>query len=259
MSDTVSVSNMKVKVTAPDGIVISNYAKSSWATSCDVNMTSAAVLAPTSTDGAATPSWVKSSSRLFDDADAHRGADGYTSLSFGDSDWTAEAANDGSVASKDGINYVLRRNFYVKATGEKAWEKKLVIDKVEASFTTSNATDDTKKKEQDLYKSLRVLFVVGSGQTKDTFIYAPFYTESTEANLSYYFNAAQSTTSAHEQDFDGVCSNTTSIPITDADAVPVTMYLYFEGEDSNCKSSNIAGITLTDISVNANFKVSSDS
>ena len=67
---------------------------------------------------------------------------------------------------------------------------------------------------------------------------------------------AQSVTTK-ASDEDSTCTNVSSIPITDAGAVKVDMYLYFEGEDANCKSSNISGINVDTLNVSAKFKTNS--
>jgi hypothetical protein len=50
-------------------------------------------------------------------------------------------------------------------------------------------------------------------------------------------------------------TSTTTIGNTDATAVKAQVYVYFEGEDANCKSTNISGITTNNLSVTVNFGI----
>jgi hypothetical protein len=262
MSKDVSVTGMKIQATAEDGLVISDYTKTNWATSWTVPMSAAVTLAPTSTSGALTTggtatnagsadAWATSKSRYFNQADKNQnqtavdaGATGYAdlSLTYSAPDTTIAPANTfttGEGVGKVGdTGYVLMKNFYIKATGQAAWASKLVIDEVTASIASGTIGN--------LSKSLRVLVVAGT----DSFIYAP---------VSGYDNACQFKASGTNltliaSSADSTCNSITSIPITDAEAVNVRMYIYFEGEDENCTSANISGITPDSLTVSAKFK-----
>lgn len=240
MNKEVSVTGMKVKATAEQGLIISDSTKTNWSTSWDVGMTASAVLAPTSTPKVATPTWVKNSSDHFDNADAGQ-ADGYEDLTL---DWSTEEATSGSIGSvtESGAtkNYALKRTFYIKSAGEQAWAQNLVIDEVTVAGTTNSANLD---------KSLRVLVVAGT----DSFIYAPV--DGATLTYSYKGTATGATAvTALASATDSTCASVTSIPITDEGAIKVEMYIYFEGEDANCKSSNISGVTVDDLTVSAKFK-----
>jgi len=262
MSKDVSVTGMKIQATAEDGLVISDYTKENWATSWTVPMTTAVTLAPTSTSGVLTAggtatsagsadAWVTSKSRYFNQADKNQGeaakaagASGYADLTLTYSSPASTIAAEGTFTTGEGIgkvgdtNYVLMKNFYIKATGQAAWASNLVIDEVKASIDSGTMGD--------LSKSLRVLVVAGT----NSFIYAP---------VSGYDNACQFKASGTNLTLvasttDSTCSSITSIPITDEAAVNVRMYLYFEGEDQNCTSANISGITPDSLTVSAKFK-----
>lgn len=240
MNKEVSVTGMKVKATAEQGLIISDSTKTNWATSKNVNMTASAVLAPTSTPKVATPTFVKNSSDFFDNAEADQD-DGYEDLNL---TWSTEEATSGSIgsvtASGATTNYALKRTFYIKSAGEQAWAQNLVIDEVTVAGTTNSVNLD---------KSLRVLVAVGT----DSFIYAPV----DGATLSYNWKgttANATSVSAVASATDSTCTSVASIPITDSGAIKVEMYIYFEGEDANCKSSNISGVTVDDLTVSAKFK-----
>ena len=252
MNKTVSVTGMKLQATAEDGLVIDDFTRSGWATSKNVNMSSAAVLAPASAAAVTSPTFVRNASDTFDNAKADQES-GYEDLTLS---WSTEAADSGSIGSvtigegQSAIskNYVLKRTFYIKASGDTNWATNLVIDEVTATAEGSASAN--------LDKSLRVLVVASDGTGSNAFIYAPI----AGATASYNWKGTASgavAVSAVASTTDSTCTNITSIPAaSDANATPitVTMYLYFEGEDANCKSSNISGISVDTLTVSAKFK-----
>ncbi len=245
MNKQVTVTGMKLKANAEDGLLISDSTKTNWATSWDVNMSSGAALAPTSAAAVASPQFVSNKSDYYDDAQADQ-TQRYENLTL---DWSIEAPNSGSVGSvtvgTKTINYVLKRTFYIKSAGSETWKANLVIDEVTAEAATSNSGN--------LNKSLRVLVVANE---TDAFIYAPI--SGATALYNWKGTAAGATAVAAQTTpaTDSTCTHVTSIPITDAGAIKVEMYMYFEGEDANCKSSNISGISVDELTVSAKFKTS---
>ncbi len=247
MSDTVSVDGMKLKATASDGLLITDTTVSPvWEISKNIEMSSAVALAPTSTsDGT---DWVYAKSTHFDDEDSEQAVANYTSL---DLTYTAPASNGANwLASGEGVGaasnvqYVLLKNFYVKASGNAAWAKDLTVERVTATISTANTASGA----DNIYKSLRVLVAVGSGNNRQTFIYAPV--TGYDSTIKYK-NTTDLTLKA--SDTRSIFTNVNSIPITDAGAINVQMYMYFEGEDDACKTSNVSGITLNDVTVSATF------
>ena len=268
MNKEVSVTGMKLKATAEQGLVISDHTKDDWASSWTISMSSA-VLAPTSTPAVAAPTWVRAESAQFDNAEAFNSGSGYPTsgyteltLTYDNVVYDAAGSSGTTTASTEGIgsasrtvtvgsenssgtyntNYVLKRKFFIKGTGDTAWAQNLVIDEVSATTSSTSTLLDN---------SLRVLVVVG----EDAFIYAPIQDGgSGTATTSYKWKGTTDVT-AHESTYDGVCASITSIPAGNTDSpIEVDMYMYFEGEDENCKSSNASGITLNDITISANFK-----
>lgn len=250
MSTEVTVTGMNVKATAADGLLITDTnvaADRVWEISKNINMTSAVALAPTSTvDGSA---WAYAKSAHFDNADPEQTATGYTDLSAftytnpdNGSHWiTGEGVgSNGTGDSK--VDYVLLKNFYVKASGDAAWDKDLTIENVTATLSTTNTGEGV----DNIYKSLRVLVVVGN----QSFIYAPVtgYDSTIKYKNTTTLTLVPSTTQS-------VFTAVDSIPIVDASAINVKMYIYFEGEDEACKSSNVSGITLNDATISATFGV----
>lgn len=73
--------------------------------------------------------------------------------------------------------------------------------------------------------------------------------------MSYDWRGDRSKTiSALAPTTDSTCISVTTIPKNGDTPLEVSMYMYFKGEDANCKSSNAAGIALNDITITAKFK-----
>lgn len=249
MNKTVSVTGMDVKATAEDGLLIGDSNKANWAVLQNLGMQAGTSLAPTSAAAVASPVFVKNSSDEYDDAKADQ-ASGYTTLNLTWSTETAAAASIGSVTVGSGqsavtTNYVLAKTFYIKSAGSSDWATSLVIDSVTADVT-STGTDS-----EDLNNALRVLVVVNG---EDAFVYNPLDSDTDTYNWKGTTNdAIEVETKASTED--STCANVTAIPnINTDDPIEVKMYIYFEGEDAECKSSNIDGITVDDLTVSATFK-----
>lgn len=256
MNKEVSVTGMKLKATAEEGLVISDYTKTGWATSWTVTQASSALLAPTSTPALATPTFVRAESDLADDAKANQNTANYTALTLtydgspasgegiGSASRDVQMGADNSQATSISSNYTLLRKFYIKGTGDSAWAQNLVIDEVSATIG-----DDQTAKALD--NSLRVLVVAGT----NAFIYAPFQDVGGGTTTdSYTWKGTDTSVNALAPTTDSTCSSITSIPAANGEPIEVSMYMYFEGEDVNCKSTNASGIALNDITVSAKFK-----
>jgi len=255
MNKEVTVTGMKLKATAEQGLVISDYTKADWKTDWTVTMTDAAELAPTSTPVVASPTWVRAQSSELDDAQPlDPQGETYSDLTITYNNDPANGEGIGSatrtVTSGDGAttsittDYILLRKFYIKGTGDTAWAQNLVIDEVTAevpSGSTAMALDN----------SLRVLVVAGT----NAFIYAPIQNAGGgTTSMSYKWKNTTNVT-ALAPTTDSTCTSITSIPAANSDSpIEVSMYMYFEGEDVNCKSSNASGLTLNDLTVSARFK-----
>lgn len=256
MNKEVTVTGMKLKATAEQGLVISDYTKADWKTDWEVTMANAAVLAPTSTPALPTPTWVRAQSSELDDAqplDPQGETYSDITLTYDGDPTTGEGigsatrtvtVGSGTEANSTNVttNYVLLRKFYIKSTGDTAWNQNLVIDEVTATTSgTAMALDN----------SLRVLVKVGT----NAFIYAPVQDAgSGTTTMSYRWKDTTAVTALAPTD-DSTCTSVTSIPAASStDPIEVSMYMYFEGEDANCKSSNASGLTLNDITVSAKFK-----
>lgn len=243
MNKEVSVNGMSVKATAENGLVIADYTLTGWASSKTFTM-SAAALAPTSTDGASSPNWATASSSQFDNAESNspQGGGYYDiTLTYDGDPTTGEGIGSATRAQGEAeANYVLLRKFYIKGTGDAAWAQNLVIKSVTAAVTSTNTNSG------ELDKSLRVLVVVGS----DSFIYAPI----TGYDPSCKYKGTGSDLTLISSTTTSTCTHTTSIPSGNTNTpIEADIYVYFEGEDENCKSSNISGISVDDLTITATF------
>lgn len=244
MNNTVTVDGMKLKATASDGLLITDTTDYSrvWETSKNINMTSAVALSPTNTkDGSV---WVYAKSDHYDDEDSEQAADNYTQLTLGYEAPSSNGANwlstGEGVGSSGNVNYVLFKNFYVKGSGDVAWSKDLTVESVTATLSTTNSADGA----DNIYKSLRVLIVVGS----QSFIYAPV---NGYDNTIKFKNTDDLTLKASNAQ--SIFTGVNSIPVGNTDGINVKMYMYFEGEDDACKTSNVSGISLNDATISASF------
>jgi len=255
MNTQVTATGMQVKAVAEDGILISNSAKTSWTNEATATVTTAS-LVPTSTAGTKTPAWAHNTSPDADNANADA-TSGYTDLSL---KWTNSTFGEGFVDidggtanSKDANekSYVLLNEFYIKSSGDTLT---LGADKTYKDLYINDVTVTSAGSWLAIDNSLRVLVVVGNAAC----IYAPVINKASGATtMTYKFKAATSVTALDATASEGydMTTSTTSIPNTDSGAVKAQVYIYFEGEDANCKSTNISGVTTNNLSVTVNFGI----
>ena len=254
MNTKVTATGMQVKAVAEDGILISNSDKATWTNSATAKVTSAS-LVPTSTAGGTTPAWAHNTSTNADDAQANQNAASYEDLSL---KWTNSTFGEGFVDIAGGTanskddnekSYVLLNEFYIKSSGNALT---LGADKTYKDLYINDVTVTGAANKID--NSLRVLVVVGSA----AYIYAPVIDQASgTTTMSYKFKNTTAVTALNATTAAGYdkTTGTTSIGNTNDSAVKAQVYIYFEGEDANCKSTNIAGINTTDLSVSINFGI----
>ena len=251
MNNSVTATAMSIKVKAEDGILISNSAKSAWTDSANASVASATLL-PTSAAAVASPTFVSANSSNADDAQANQDSDNYSALSL---DWSATSEGVGFVDADDDDTfdegekaYVLLNQFYIKSSGgviSKQGETPLLYVN-DVTATSSRAAGAFVKVDN----SLRVLVVVGS----DAFIYAPVKDQASgTTTMSYTYAGTTAVAAKAPTVYDQPCTNLATISNLDASAVSVKIYCYFEGEDANCKSTNISGITMENLNVTVTF------
>ena len=252
MNTTVTATNMQVKAVADQGILINEVptaADANWDSAATTSQSEGIILHATST--ANTADWYVAHSKVQNDAAAATAGhasgnlttEGYqelgTDITTGQSTVAAVSGSnaqqvityvdaDADNAYDNGEGYYVMYTYYIKSsageitTSTAAGGQTFNIKTVTATSTTATSAE--------LDKSLRVAVVVGG----KAYIFAPV----SGATGSYYVNASSTATT--------VLSNTTSqptalatIPASTAAGTPVQVYLYFEGEDTNLKTSNI--------------------
>lgn len=237
MNTQVTATGMQVKAQAEGGIVISNEAKAEWSASATASHYSVAELVPTSTaDGS---SWYHAVSDDANNAKAGQASTAYTTLSTSDSD--SDGIFSATIGSETKNVYLLNK-FYIQSSADEIdlstkTPSKLLINDVAVSGTGTSATLDA---------SLRILIKIGT----TTVIYAPV----TGATTSYKVAASASNTVCKTTD-KNVETSITTIPAYTAagtNALEASVYIYFEGEDAECKSANITA-TLDTLQVTIRF------
>jgi len=249
---TVTAGGMKVKAVAEEGILISDTDKTAWTDTANAKVTSADLF-PTSTAGTTTPTWAHNNSANADDAGANASAGSYQDLTLA---WSASTYGVGYIDSDESgafnsgdSAYVLLNEFYIKSSGNaitlgaEETFKDLYIQQVQATSAASWLKIDN---------SLRVLVVVGSS----SYIYAPVKDQASgTTTLSYKFKNTTDVTALDATVAAGQnkTTSTTSLGNTDVSALKAQVYVYFEGEDANCKSTNISGIDTNYLTVTVKF------
>ena len=251
MNTEVTATGMQVKAVAEDGIVIANESKSAWnqtATAAHADVTS---LVPASAAAVTSPVFVHAASTDPNAAQAQQAVDKYAQLSGTGYAWSDTANSDGVFYHENGTNsaydatgetvdtaYVLMNTFYIKSSGDTI-TKTLNIKEV-------TVTGASLKVEN----SLRVLVVVGNTAA----IYAPAKNlADATTTMSYKWKNTTDVTAFESATL--TPTSITSIPSTDGDAIAAKVYVYFEGEDENCKSVNISGIPTNNLSVSVKFSI----
>lgn len=252
MNTQVIATGMQVQATAEDGILIANVDKGSWTNSANAKVTTA-VLVPTSTAGTTSPAWAHNTSTNADEAQSNQAASSYEDLAIV---WSNSTYGEGFVDIAGGTanskdtnekSYVLLNEFYIKSSGNVIT---LGSGQTYADLYINDVTVTGASLKID--NALRVLVVVGNA----AYIYAPVIDQASgTTTLTYKFKNTNDVTALDATAAAGFdkTTGTTSIGNTDATAVLAKVYIYFEGEDANCKSTNISGITTNALSVEVKF------
>ena len=249
MNNFVTATGMSVKAKAENGIVIAATSNSAtWNDSATATHNTLLPVYPTSTANGST--WVHSSSN--DVAQANTG-NAYTLLTIANDSATGAGyvetnSVEGYQAEAGGVDpneyeaenaYYLLNSFYIKSSAE-ALNKTIYITHVKATTTTSNSTD--------LNKSLRVLIKLHDNNASAK-IYTPFGgdTSYNVATAAGTYTAQQRTAvTAIDSSANSGLVNTSFLANQDIPAyssnspLRIDVFLYFEGEDSDCKSANLA-------------------
>lgn len=230
MNTQVTATGMQIQAKSEAGIVISNESGVNWTASATASHNQVAYLVPTSTSDVTV--WYHNKSDDQNDAKANQATATYSTVSS-DSKWAnangvyfIDTDEDGAVDSNESAYYLLNK-FYIKSSAEALTSTTLKINSVVATGASTSA---------DLDASLRVAIKIGN----QVYIYAPV----TGATTSYTVAGTTAVTATASTGNGIVNTNTTVTTIPDntatiANAVEAEIYLYFEGEDSQCKSANI--------------------
>jgi hypothetical protein len=193
----------------------------------------------------------------------------FTNATYGDED--AGAESDGY---ENGEGYYVRYTYYLKSSGE----GDLVLENLQAQVKAEkkNETEAGDDISTALDGALRVGIAVPASASSSTiagrYIFAPV----TGADSSYKVTSvatgatfttvtpATATTEAFsaftrlnlvtsEPEAETTTYATITVPKTTSDGLPVYVYVWFEGEDSNCKSDNLTEV-LDSYEITVNFK-----
>lgn len=264
MNNFVTAQGMEVKAKAENGIVISKAASGeAWKESATSARTATLELKPTSTATGAT--WVHSTSNDSSDentendyellttaVDATTGA-GYVNDN-GQANYQQVAGGEGDGAYEADSTYYAMHSFYIKSSAE-AIQKTIYITNVKATLPgTQNSAD--------LNKALRVLVKL-NGTDASAKVYSPVYAASgysVATTAGTYATATKAAvTPIDASGSNGLIASASqqflanqNIPASSGTPLQIDIYLYFEGEDPNCKSDNLTA-TLDNIQVEVTF------
>lgn len=252
MNSQVTATGMKVKAQAEGGIVISNESKQDWKASAnashviDGTTLVATELIPTSTANAT--NWFHATSDDANDARKEQEVAKYAEYTKSSADATykiTESDGVGTVTMGSGTKGIyLLNKFYIQSSADEITlgNDGLYINSVTATSTTSNTAA--------LNKSLRVAIVLNDGTTSVTRIFSPI--EGADDTYKVKNTTSIDPINAGVQDTTTGLKNIPAYNSTGTGAIEAAIYIYFEGEDSNCKSANLAS-TIDTIDVQVVF------
>lgn len=265
MNKTVKATSMTVTAKAEEGLLINEVATAddtNWDDVATAAQTSANVslLYPASTaNGTA---WYHAGSIKSNDAAAATAGHASDNLvgtyatltSLTAITGMSESATAGSKAKRETMGtsatadagYYVHYTYYLKsAAGEYTLATTGGSKNVNIKSVTATTTDTA---SANLDKSLRVgIFMKESGTF---YIYAPV----TGYTTTYYVNAGSVATTPIAGST-ATATDLTKLPAANAAGTPVEVYLWYEGEDENCKSDNARATALDNISVEIAFEL----
>jgi hypothetical protein len=275
MNKEVTVQNLSVQAKAEGGLLISETqgytAADVWDDSANTTAEvdgAKVALYPTST--ANTGAWYHATSKTATNAAGATAAntpsalkaDGYTTLTLASNQLQAAAAGANgkkdvyyvdsgtSGYDADDAKYYLKYTYYLKTSTEGTTSLGLNSGDQNVNISVVHVSGNTTSTE--LNKALRVGIEIGG----KFYIFAPI----SGATTSYYVNAGATATTAIDSSASShaapmtVATGLTSLPGNKANGTPVYVYMWYEGEDANCKSDNITA-TLDELTVDLEFKL----
>lgn len=168
----------------------------------------------------------------------------YDNASFGDA---AKTQYD------DGEGYYIKYTYYLKSSGEGT----LTINNLQAKVTATKLNADGQTDSTNLDKSLRV----GVDYQGQKMIFAPIsgadssYQVTTNAagTADDVVNYTTSTDYVQINKIGDAAATPVTVPSVTTEGAPVYVYLWFEGEDTNCMSDNLTAV-LDQYSIDISFK-----
>lgn len=153
-----------------------------------------------------------------------------------------------------GSDYYLASKLYFKAAAEGTTNKLNVTD-IQLAFANT-ATGSAGVTNRNLDKAIRVAMKCGNAwyyfapnQTSGTFYYTGVVSTNNDGGTTVETYGPVTNSALNVgRDFTDV---TLTSALTSTDAVEVEIYIYYEGEDENCKSAN--AVDIQTITVTANF------
>lgn len=277
MNTEVHATGMNVKAAAENGLIISDIDGNNWSATANAKVANGTALLPTSHGIVANTDdgWYHNSSTDADNAVAYAAAT-HTTLNLTYSNTTNSVAHGSGFVDTNGNNsadtgegvYVLKNRFLIKTSAEEMDQTNLVIKNITVTSSEGSGLIP-------LDTALRVAIVAGG----NTYIYAPVESVTTTdggtsvtttPTYTYKVNKNTTTTKAYKASADTAqgsdaflagkdlkCTGITKIPAFSATPIPVDVYIYYEGEDLACKSSNINGVTVDQLSVTIDFTTAS--
>jgi len=239
MNKNVTATSMQVEARAEYGVLISNAADGSYDNTAATVKTTAAQLYPGSTSDLAT--WLHSTSTKTDTANTQQT---YTAGTA----WTANTD-----ATTRG-NYIVH-DFYLTSSNPNGPVSFTSLD-----IKSITATVGANAPSQDLSKALRVGVMIAGDETsgdQNTYIYAPVTghdsTNSIQPSTGAYTSTGRITVTPIAATTQ-TATTITTLPAKGTNSpVHVQVFIWFEGEDTNCISDNIAA-SLEDIDVVVEFE-----
>ena len=268
MNKEVSVTNMQVRALAEDGLLVNEAAAPSatWdeeATAAQAADSKLSLLHPASTADGST--WYHAASKKYDGAAAASAGtksvdlvnNEYETLGTltpitGMSNATATAGTQAAFSTMgatatSAAGYYVHYTYYLKTSAQSditldGTDYYVSIKEVKATPTVAAGSGS-----EALDKSLRVGIRMKSNGA--FYIYNPL-----NGTAEYYVNASSTKTTAVAGNVE-TKTDLALLPAVSKDGTPVEVYLWYEGEDANCKSSNATAATLDNIKVDIKFEL----
>lgn len=259
MNTTVTATGMQVKAKSEGGIVIAPYTQSSASKASDSGsagyndiLTDAVLAAPEATAYKDTATMSLTAAALFPTS-TQTAADWYHAKSNDVNNYAAVAGSyatltaanlmtDGKYYTGNGSDagnqyayqgqYFLYNKFSVKATDEGTYS--LWVSEISVSGETNSAA---------LNDSMRIAIKVGDGAVA---CFAPMYASDDPSTLYFYNGTARTAGSPAKGNTPNVKVANNKINTTASD---IQVWVYYEGEDENCKTINAVNIDTLNITL----------